>query len=194
MTAKKIVRSLVVLTAPLLIGSQPGWAAETYQTDSVHSSVVFRVKHMNTSFAYGRFNEITGTFALDKASPSQSKFDFQVKAATIDTANAKRDQHLKGPDFFNVVQYPTLSFASKSVTASGDGFEVTGDLTMHGVTKPVTVQVVPTGAGPGPTGGKIAGIETTFTIKRSDFGMNKRIPMLADDVRVTVSVEGGVKK
>jgi polyisoprenoid-binding protein YceI len=192
MTVKKIA-FLVFSACPLLVASLPAQAAETYQADTVHSSVVFRVKHMNTSYAYGRFNDISGTFSLDKETPSQSKLDFVVKAASIDTASPKRDQHLKGPDFFNVVQYPTVSFKSKNVTASGEGFDVTGDLTLHGTTKPVTVQVVPTGSGSGPMG-KIAGMETTFTIKRSDYGMKGMIPMLGDDVRITVSVEGVLKK
>jgi polyisoprenoid-binding protein YceI len=192
MTAKKL--SLLVFSAfPLWIASLPAQAAETYQADTVHSSVIFRVKHLDTSFAYGRFNDISGTFLLDKESPLHSKLDFVVKSASIDTGSPKRDQHLKGPDFFNVVQYPTISFKSKHVAASGEGFEVTGDLTMHGTTKPVTVQVIPTGSSTGQMG-KIAGIESTFTIKRSDYGMKGMIPMLGDDVRVTVSVEGVLMK
>ncbi len=82
-----------------------------------------------------------------------------------DTANAKRDQHLKGPDFFNAVQFPTISFVSSGAVKSGNGYEVSGDLTLHGVTKPVTLKVTPTGTGKGPTGAAIAGIESTFTTR-----------------------------
>ena len=103
-------------------------AAETYQVDTTHSSVVFRVKHMNTSNAWGRFNDITGTFSLDPSDPAGGKLDFKVKAASVDTASTKRDTHLKGPDFFNAVQYPTLSFTSTKIAAAGDAYDVTGDL------------------------------------------------------------------
>jgi polyisoprenoid-binding protein YceI len=189
MTAKSMIMAVALVAAPSLC-----FAGETYQADTIHSSVVFRVKHMNTSYAWGRFNDITGTFSIDKANLAESKLDFKVKTDSIDTANAKRDQHLKGPDFFNVVQHKTISFVSKSVTPVGESYEVNGDLTLHGVTKPVTVKVSPTGEGAGPMGGKIAGIEATFTIKRSEFGMNKMVGPVADDVWVTVSVEGGLKK
>lgn len=187
------LRSTILLFGAFLAPSFCN-AGETYQADTAHSSVVFRVKHMNTSYAWGRFNDITGTFSLDKANPAEIKLAFQVKTESIDTANAKRDQHLKGPDFFNAVQYKTISFVSKSVEPDGDAYEVTGDLTLHGVTKPVTVKLTPSGEGAGPGGGRIAGIEATFLVKRSDFGMNKMVGPVGDDVTVIVSVEGGAKK
>lgn len=165
-------------------------AGETYQADPVHSTVIFRVKHMNTSFFWGRFNEITGTFALDSADPSQVKLDFQVKANSVDTGNAKRDQHLKSPDFLNAVQFPTITFASKSVEKSGNAYLVTGDMTMHGATKPITVQLTPTGTGRGPTGAEIGGIEASVTIRQSDFGIKKMAGLIGDDVWINISVEG----
>ena len=168
-------------------------AAETYQTDAVHSSVVFRVKHMNTSHAWGRFNDLSGTFTLDEASPAAIALDFTVKADSIDTGNAKRDQHLKSPDFFSAVQYPTIAFKSTAVTKSAKGYDVVGDLTLHGVTKAIKVTLSPVGKGKGPTGGEIAGIDATFTIKQSDFGMKKMVGPIGDDVWVNVSIEG-VKK
>lgn len=168
-------------------------AAETYKVDAAHSAVVFKVKHMNTSNAYGRFNDIAGTFTLDDANPAAMSLDFAVKADSIDTANAKRDGHLKGPDFFNVRQFPTITFKSKAVTKSGSKYLVTGDLTLHGVTKPVEVTVEPTGKGKNPqSGGAIAGIEATFVIKRSDFGMAYGVPdAVGDEVHIIVSAEGG---
>ncbi|WP_422928733.1 YceI family protein [Singulisphaera sp. PoT] len=165
-------------------------AADTYTADPVHSAVVFRVKHMNTSHAWGRFNDITGSFSLNEADPSQSVLDFSIKAASIDTANAKRDQHLKGPDFFNVVQFPTIKFKSKSVTKSADGYEVSGELTLHGQTKPIQVKITPTGTGKGPSGTAIAGIDATFFVKQSQFGMTKMVGPIGDDVWVNVSIEG----
>jgi polyisoprenoid-binding protein YceI len=172
---------------------QGGRAAETYAADTAHSSVVYRVKHLNTSFAWGRFNDIKGAFTLDEGNPAEGRFDFQVKADSIDTADPKRDQHLKSPDFFNAVQFPTITFKSQSITRSTNGYEVTGDLTLHGVTKPITLKVIQTGAGKDMKGTPIAGIETSFTIKRSDFGMSKMIPAVGDDVWVNVSIEGARK-
>ena len=172
----------------------PARAADLFQADAVHSSVVFRVKHMNTSYAWGRFNEISGTFALDEKDPAQSRLEFLVKSASVDTGNEKRDQHLKGPDFFNTVQYPTITFQSKSVaTTAPNTFEVSGDLTLHGVTKPVTLKVTRTGSGKDMKGTAIAGIESTFAIRRADYQMNKMAPAIGDDVWINVSVEG-VKK
>ena len=165
--------------------SLPVRPADTYQVDSVHSSMVFRVKHMGLANFYGRFNAISGSFALDD-DPSKNSFQIQIQAESIDTANAKRDNHLKGPDFFNTKQFPTITFKSTQVKKSGDAtFDVTGDLTLHGVTKSVTAKVTKTGAG-----NKAAGVEAELNIKRTDFGMNFRTDMLSDEVMVIVSLEG----
>lgn len=165
-------------------------AGETYQADPVHSSVIFRVKHANTAYFWGRFNDITGSFALDSVDPSKVKLEFKVKAASIDTGNAMRDQHLKGPDFLNAVQFPTISFASKSVEKSREGYLVTGNMTLHGVSKPITVHLTPTGTGKGPTGATIGGIEASVMIRQSDFGITKMAAMIGDSVRIYISVEG----
>jgi polyisoprenoid-binding protein YceI len=101
-----------------------------------------------------------------------------------------RDKHLKSPDFFNAVQFPDITFKSTAVARSGDAYEVTGDLKLHGVTRPVTVKVTPTGTGKGPTGAPIAGIDSSFILKRSLFGMSKMVGPAGDDIWVNVSVEG----
>lgn len=183
--------SAVALSATGVRGSL---AADAFTVDTVHSAVVFRVKHMNASNAWGRFNDITGGFTLDQADPSKSQLDFQVKTASVDTGNAGRDKHLKSPDFFNAVQFPVISFKSKSVSKTAEGYDVTGDLTLHGVTKPLQVKVVPVGSGKGPTGAAIAGIDASFTIKQSEFGMSKMVGPIGDDVWVNVSIEGTKKK
>jgi polyisoprenoid-binding protein YceI len=180
------------LTLALSFAALPAltWAADTYKVDAAHSAIVFRVKHMNTSNSWGRFNDVSGTFGIDGSMPTA--FDFTVKAASIDTANEKRDTHLKSPDFLNVRQFPTITFKSKDVKKNGELYEVTGDLTLHGVTKPVMAKVEVTGTGKGPTGGAIAGFEATLDIKRSEFGMTFGVPnMVGDDVRIIVSAEGG---
>ncbi|MEO6811681.1 MAG: YceI family protein [Isosphaeraceae bacterium] len=176
------------------LATTPASAAETFTVDPVHSTVVFRIKHLDVSYAYGRFNDVAGTFTLDRADPAKARFDFTVKTDSLDTGNAKRDQHVKGPDLFNAQQFPTITFQSTKVAAAREGaYQVTGNLTMHGVTKPLTVQIEPTGTGKGMQGVSLAGIETTFTIRRADFQMTGLSPLLGDEVRLTVSVEGNYK-
>ena len=190
MLRRTMLPTLALSLVCLVVVGLSAVAAEMYAADGVHSSLVYRVKHMNTSFFWGRFNSIAGAFTLDETNPAESRFEFQVKADSVDTGIPKRDLHLKSPDFFNVVQYPTIAFKSQSVTKSGDDYEVTGDLTLHGVTKPVKVKVVPTGKAKDQRGTPIAGIEATFTIKRSDFGMTNMVGPIGDDVWITVGIEG----
>jgi polyisoprenoid-binding protein YceI len=161
--------------------------------DGTHSSVLFKVMHMETANFYGRFDLISGDVALDDKGGSAN---VEIDAASIDTNNAGRDGHLKGPDFFSVKEFPKISFKSKTATKKGDGWEVAGDFTMHGVTKPLTVMVKQTGSAEDPKMGKKAGYESTFTVKRSDFGMTYGVDKkaLGDDVTVVLSVEAAAKK
>lgn len=168
-------------------------AADTYTADPVHSSVVFRIKHMDVAHVWGRFNGLKGEFALDEGAPESSSLQFQVEAKNVDTGNAKRDEHLRSPDFFNAAQFPAITFKSTAVKKAGDRYEVTGDLTLLGVTKSITVSVDKTGQADTKQMGPRMGFETTFTIKRSDFGMNKMMGAVGDEVKLIVAVEGGKK-
>jgi polyisoprenoid-binding protein YceI len=171
--------------------SAPSAGVETYAVDSVHSTVIFRVKHLGVSYAYGRFDEISGSVTLDAEKPESSKVKLEVKTASIDTGNGKRDGHLKSPDFFDAKQFATATFTSKTVKAAGDKkYSVSGELNLHGVTKPVTVEMEIVGKGKGMEGEDLAGFYGTFTIKRSDFGMKFMTDKLGDDIVVTVSLEG----
>ncbi|MFO0838315.1 MAG: YceI family protein [Phycisphaerae bacterium] len=186
------ITSSVVLTVAMAFATTA--AGDTYKVDSVHSSVMFRIKHMNVSYSYGRFNDISGTFSYDSAKPESSTFEIQVKTASVDTNNEGRDKHLRSAELFDAEKHPTISFTSKSVKKSGENkLEVTGDLSFHGVTKPLTTTIEFTGSGPGMRGETRGGIETVFTIKRGEFGMNGLKDGLGDEVRLMVSVEG-VKK
>jgi polyisoprenoid-binding protein YceI len=164
--------------------------------DPVHSSMVFRVKHMDAAYFYGRFNKIAGEIDLDDKNPSGGTVVIEIDAESIDTNDAGRDRHLKGPDFFSVKEFPKLTFKSKSVAKKGQEWEVAGDLTMHGATKPLTVLVKPTGSIDDPRTGPKVGFETEFTIKRSDFGMTYGVDKkaLGDEVKVMLAVEAGPKK
>jgi polyisoprenoid-binding protein YceI len=162
-------------------------AADTYKLDPVHTSVIFRVNHFGVSYVYGRFDEASGTFSVDDKSPS---FDITVNAESVDTNNKQRDTHLKSADFFSVKEFPTLTFKSTSVASSGDKkFDVTGDLTMHGVTKSITASIEFVGAADTKMGAR-AGYEAHLSVKRSDFGMDKWLPAVGDEIQVTVSLEG----
>lgn len=165
--------------------------AQDYQVDNAHSSVIFRIKHLNVSYTYGRFNEVSGSFLLDDAKPENSSVKIEIKTASLDTNSADRDKHLKSPDFFNVKQFPASTFVSKSVKALGqDKYEVTGDLTLLGVSKPVSFTLTKTGEGDSPFKDHRAGFETNLTIKRSDFGMKFMPELLEDNVWLLVSIEG----
>ncbi len=162
---------------------------ETYKIDAVHSSIIFRIKHLNISYVYGRFNDVSGTVVLNETDPATCSITAEVKVESIDTHNADRDKHLKSPEFFDVEKYPTIVFKSASFKKAGEAYEVQGNLTLHGVTKPLTVKLERTGAAADPKGDFRAGFETGFTIKRSDFGMTTAIGPIADDVRLTISLE-----
>ncbi len=187
---KFAARTSAALFAILPIAAQ---GADTYTADPVHSSVVFRAKHMNTSHFWGRFDSIAGSFTLDEADPTQTKLTFTVKAASVDTNNPARDNHLKGPDFFSAVQYPEIKFVSESVSKTAKGLEVKGSLTFHGVTKPLAFVLTPIGTSKDMKGNPTAGIDANFVVKQSDFGITKMAAAIGDDVNVYVSIEG-VKK
>ncbi len=171
-------------------------AADTYSVDPVHSAVLFKVKHANTSTAWGRFNAISGSFSLDPEHPSTSNLNFTVKVDSVDTNSEARDSHLKGPDFFNAAQYPEITFTSKDVQKAPDrphAYKVSGTLSFHGETKPLTITLVSVGSGKDMRGNAIAGIDTHFTIKQSDFGIAEKPGAIGDEVTVFVSIEGTKK-
>jgi polyisoprenoid-binding protein YceI len=164
-------------------------AADTYKLDPVHSMVIFQISHMEVSNTFGRFNEPNGTFVLDDDA-SKISFDITVDAAKVDTNNAQRDTHLKSDSFFSVKQFPTITFKSSAVKKTGDKtFDVTGDLTLHGVTKTITIPLTEIGAGKTQAGER-AGFTTTFSIKRSDYGMTFMVGPVGDDVTLMVGIEG----
>lgn len=188
----RIYWSIAFVALIVMLSAAAPARADNYIVDNAHSGVVFRVQHMGISWTHGRFNDVAGTFTIDAGDPAKSSFTMTMKTQSIDTGNKARDQHLTGPDFFNAKQYPTIAFKSTSVKPGKDGYEVTGDMTMHGVTKPITFAL---------TGGKTAemqgmkriGFSTDFAIKRSDFGISKFLEGVGDEVFISVSFEGTKK-
>lgn len=164
-------------------------SASDYVIDPVHSAVIFRIKHNQAAFNYGRFNGIDGVVMYDEAEGVTS-VKVNVDTASVDTANKNRDDHLRSPDFFNAKQFPKITFKSTSVKKNGEhAYDVTGDFTLNGVTKPLTVTLDHTGSGKTMQGGDVAGFETTFTIVRSEFGMTKFLPGVGDEVRLMIGLE-----
>ena len=178
----------------MLVGSMQSMQAQavTYRIDPIHSFIIFRVKHLNTGFAYGRFNTFSGTFVVDERNPANSSIELEIEANSVDTGNSQRDDHLRNPDFFNARQFPKITFKSTRVRKLNDTtVEVQGNLTMRGVTRPITARVTFTGKGRNQRGQEIIGFETTFTIRRSQFNINYGLNGgLDDEVRVTFAVEG----
>lgn len=174
--------------AALLSTAALTFAADTYKIDPVHSTVIFGAHHAGAGYSFGRFNGQSGSFTLDGAN---SKFDVEIKVDTVDSANAKRDEHLKSADFFNAKQYPTITFKSTKVEKTDDTtLSVTGDLTLHGVTKAITFPLKLTGTGEFPAGTKRAGVLAEFAVKMSDYGI-KGIPgAVGDEIKLIVSFEG----
>lgn len=164
-----------------------------YKIDPVHASVVFGVKHMNTSNFYGRFNDISGSFSLIAGAPEKSFVEVNIKAASVDTNNKDRDKHVMGPQFFAAEKFPMISFKSTSIKVIGeDQFEATGQMTFRGETKTITVKIEKTGEQKGMKGEPIAGFESRFTIKRSDYGSKELIGPVGDEVSLIVAVEGAM--
>ena len=163
----------------------------TFQIDPVHSVVQFWIGHLGVSEFPGRFDAISGSFTFDAAHPSSDKVLVEVPMESLDTNFDKRNKDLLGPDFFNARQFPKMTFTSTSVKMkNADEGELSGNLTLHGVTKPVTFSLRHVGAGPDPWGGYRSGYVAETVIHRSDFGMNYMLNGIADAVKVQLNIEG----
>jgi polyisoprenoid-binding protein YceI len=191
-----ITRPLVYAALAFALVAAPARAAEVYDIDPAHFSVVFSVSHMKMSYTYGIFRQAQARVVLDRENPAASQFQLSIKADSIDTNNAQRDNHLKSPDFFNVAQYPTIDFQSTSVVLDsrpqqGIVYQVTGNLTMHGVTRQVTLPIQLLGEGVGQDGKPKAGFLTQTELKRSDFGITTFLEndAVGDAIGITISFE-----
>ncbi len=186
---------MMVLFLAAAAAASPLFAADTYTVDKVHSDVTFQVRHF-VSKVRGSFTDFEGTIQMDPANPPASSVVFTIKAASISTRNEGRDKHLNSPDFFDTASFPEITFKSTKVVPAGkDTYDVTGNFTMRGVTKQITLPVTFTGIAKDPRGGERAGFELATTINRKDYGVNfnkvldNGSLMLSDDVAVTISLE-----
>jgi polyisoprenoid-binding protein YceI len=166
-------------------------AADRFVFDDTHTSVVFAVNHLGYSRVFGRFQKVDGEFTVDKANAANNSVSVKIAAGSVDTAVGDRDRHLRGPDFFNVGEHPTIEFRSTNVVwGEGDALQVSGDLTMLGVTKPVTLAMKLNKIAPNFRGETIAGVSGSVTLKRSDFGMSYMQGGLGDEIEIWLEIEG----
>jgi polyisoprenoid-binding protein YceI len=165
-----------------------------YTVDPSHAGISFKISHLGLSWVHGRFDDLSGQFTLDRQNPANCSFELEAKTDSIDTNNRKRDDHLRSPDFFNSKQFPGITFKSTSIRSAQDGYEVTGDLTLHGVSRPVTFLLSGGKTAEFPKGVHRTGFSGELSIKRSDFGINKYVGAVADIVHLEMSFEGTKKK
>jgi polyisoprenoid-binding protein YceI len=158
---------------------------------NAHASINFRIKHLGFSWIVGRFDKFSGTFSYDDKNPDASKVKIEIDTTSVDTNHAERDKHLRGADLLDTEMFPTATFESTSVKASGpDKAAITGKLTLHGVTKDVTIDAQRVGGGKDPWGGYRDGFTGTTTLKLADFGIVRDLGPFSKEVELTLDVEG----
>lgn len=163
---------------------------ETYTVDATHSAALFQVKHFDISFVSGRFTDLSGTITLDRHDLGKSSVKIVIRTDSVNTDLKKRDDHLRNEDFLDVDKYPTMSFKSSKVTKINEHQgQVTGSFTLHGVTKTITTTVTFLGETDVPWGQHRAGFQTSFNIKRSDYGMDKLLGPAGNNIQIDLFVE-----
>lgn len=190
---KKSLQGLLLGSLLLSAGSA---VAADYKIDKEgqHAFVNFRIQHLGYSWLYGTFRDFDGTFTFDEKNPSADKVNVTLNTNSVDTNHAERDKHLRSADFLNVAKFPQATFKSTAVKANGDALDVTGDLTLNGVTKPVTLKAKMIGQGDDPWGGKRAGFEAAGKISLKEFNIKTDLGPASQDVELIISVEGVQQK
>jgi polyisoprenoid-binding protein YceI len=177
----------------------PGLVAGTWTIDPVHSEVGFTVRHLMVSKVKGSFKTFEGSITIAD-NPLASKVEVTIDASSIDTRDEGRDTHLRSSDFFEVEQHPQITFTSTGVRAAGSDYVVTGDLTIHGTTRPVDLELEFNGVGPDPWGGTRVGFSASTEISRGDFGIEFNMPLdgggvvIGDKIKITLEVEAILQK
>jgi len=186
---KKTLAALILGSA--LVGGQAFAADYAIDKDGQHAFVNFKISHLGYSWLWGTFNDFDGDFSFDAAKPEESKVNVTLKTASVDTNHAERDKHLRSDDFLNVAKHPTATFESTSVKSTGEGTaDITGNLTLNGVTKPVVIAAKFIGEGDDPWGGYRAGFEGSTTLTLKDFDIKMDLGPASQTVDLIISVEG----
>ncbi len=193
----KTNRSFLAFALSLALGTAASAAVETYKIDPVHSTIGFSLRHLVSKFT-GSFSTVSGSLTVDRDNLEQSSVEATIDVGSVNTADEKRNAHVKGDDFFAFAKFPTMTFKSTSWKKTGeDAFDVTGDLTIKDVTKPVVLKVKLLGFGAGMGGAQVSGWEATTLIKKSQFGLGGPAMLgkvLGDDVTINIGIEAGMKK
>ena len=184
-------RFLAFFSAVLLLALSATAEVQTWQIDPNHTAAQFSVRHMGISTVRGAFTKVSGSAQYDPADPSKTVVDATIDAASVDTRVSMRDDDLRSPNYFDVAKYPTITFKSKSVQAAGTGkLKLVGDLTIHGVTKEVALDVDgPSAPVTDPKGNSHIGASASTTVNRKDFGVGGSNPMVGEDITITIDVE-----
>ncbi|EIK54888.1 MAG: YceI family protein [Pseudomonas sp.] len=186
---KKTLTALALGSA--LLAGQAMAADYVIDKQGQHAFVNFKISHLGYSWLWGTFKDFDGTFSFDAAKPEASKVSVTLKTASLDSNHAERDKHLRGEDFLNVAKHPTATFESTSVKSTGEGAaDITGNLTLNGVTKPVVIAAKFLGEGDDPWGGYRAGFEGSTTLKLKDFDIKMDLGPASQTVDLIISVEG----
>jgi polyisoprenoid-binding protein YceI len=190
-----MVLTRTLLGGLILLGAAPlAQAADSYKLDQEHSDVVFLIDHFGYSKTVGRFNGVDGTITMDEADLASGSIELTIDAASIDTNHEKRDEHLRSPDFFNAAEFPTITFKSTAIEPTGEqSGKVTGDLTLLGVTRPVTLDATLNQIAPHPVpdyeGVVTAGFSASGSIDRTEFGMETYAPAIGSEVDLIIELE-----
>lgn len=196
---KALHRSLKTAVATAVLAGASLTSVQALAADYVidakgaHASINFKIKHLGYSWLTGRFNDFSGDFSYDPAKVEESKINVTIDTTSIDSNHAERDKHLRGSDFLSVDKFPQAKFVSKRITNVEDGgeeFDVVGDLTLHGVTKEITIEVEKVGEGKDPWGGYRAGFEGDTEIRLKDFGIDYDLGPASQVVELELHVEG----
>jgi polyisoprenoid-binding protein YceI len=185
-------KSLLALTTAALLASAATASAADYKIDKQgqHAFVQFRIQHLGYSWLYGTFRDFDGSFTFDEAGPSKDKVNVTINTNSVDTNHAERDKHLRSAEFLNVAKFAQATFVSTAVKKDGDELDITGNLTLNGVTKPVTLEAKKLGEGKDPWGGYRAGFEAETKIALKDFNIKTDLGPASQDVQLMISVEG----
>lgn len=182
-----LVLGILAMTAPLAMAQKTSWVS-----DPAHSEVDFTVTHLSISKVHGKFAKVKANLEMDSADITKSTVVATIDVSTVDTGEAARDNDLRSANFFDVAQFPTATFTSTAVSKSGNGLSIVGNLTLHGVTQPVTLTVEgPNGPVQGMGGKQHSGFAATTTLSRSAFGIGAKMPaaMVGDEIKLTIDLD-----
>lgn len=187
---KKLLVSTAVSAAMMLSVTTANAADYVIDTKGAHAFVNFKIKHLGYSWLHGRFNTFDGKFNYDAKSPNASQIMVNIDTTSLDSNHAERDKHLRGKEFLNVDKYPTATFKSTSIKFEDDSGQITGDFTLHGVTKTITFEIDKVGEGKDPWGGYRVGFEGETSLKLTDYGIDYNLGPASTHVDIGLFIEG----